>query len=232
MSIKLITFDLDDTLWPVDDVIGRAEVVYHNFLRQQEPALFTKLGSEDLRAYRLEHLKRHPELQHDISRWRRDSLHCQLQEEGFDEARARSLAEQAFEVFLSARQKVDLFPHAEQALAQLADRYQLIAVTNGNADVTRMPIGRYFSAAFRAEDLKISKPAPEIFEAALEKGGVSAEQALHIGDDPFHDIEPAMALGMLTLQACITGKHSATGPAFSDWRTVPELIQNLDQQSR
>ena len=47
MSIKLITFDLDDTLWPVDDVIARAEVVYHNFLRQQEPALFTKLSAED-----------------------------------------------------------------------------------------------------------------------------------------------------------------------------------------
>ncbi|MBB3048429.1 putative hydrolase of the HAD superfamily [Litorivivens lipolytica] len=232
MSIKLITLDLDDTLWPVDDVITRAEAIYYDFLCKQAPELFTKLDKEDLRNYRLQHLKKHPELQHDISRWRLDSLSCQLQEAGLNAVQAQQLSEQSFEVFLEARQDVALFPHAEQVLAELSGKYRLIAVTNGNADVNRMPIGPYFFGAFRAEDLKISKPAPELFEAALEAAGVTAAQTLHIGDDPYYDIEPAMALGMHTLQACITDKHPATGPAFSDWRQVPRQIQQLDQTER
>lgn len=227
MNIKLITLDLDDTLWPVTDVIARAEVVYYNFLCREEAQLFSTLSSDDLRDYRLQHLKKHPELQHDISRWRRDSLYCQLLEAGFSKQRARTLSDQAFEVFLEARQAVSLFPDAEAGLAWLAEHFSVVALTNGNADVTRMPIGRYFSGAVRAEEVKISKPAPEIFRAALDIGGAGPAQTLHIGDDPYHDIEPARLLGMHTLQARITGKHQAVGPGFSHWHSVPDLIREL-----
>ena len=227
MSIRLITLDLDDTLWPVDTVIAKAEVIYYDFLRSQEPELFNRLSSEDLRTYRLQHLKRYPALQHDISRWRRDSLTQQLMDEGFEEATAAKLSEQAFEIFLEARQQINLFPDAEEGLAWLAERFTLVALTNGNADVRRMPIGKYFSDALRAEDLKISKPAPEIFHAALEAGGAGPSQTIHIGDDPHYDIEPARLLGIKTLQATITGKHQAVGPGFSHWRELPEAIRQI-----
>ncbi len=227
MSFRLITLDLDDTLWPVETVIAKAEAIYHDFLREQAPALFNRLSSDDLRAYRLQHLKRYPELQHDISRWRRDSLTQQLIEEGFDKVAARKLSAQAFEVFLEARQQTSLFPDAEEGLAWLAERFTLVALTNGNADVRRMPIGRYFSDALRAEELKISKPAPEIFHAALKAGGAGPSQTIHIGDDPHFDIEPARLLGIKTLQATITGKHEAVGPGFSHWRELPEAIRQI-----
>lgn len=227
MSIRLITLDLDDTLWPVDTVIARAEAIYYSFLREQEPALFDRLSSEDLRAYRLQQLKRHPELQHDISRWRRDSLTRQLCEEGLEEEAARKLSDQAFEIFLEARQQTTLFPDAEEGLAWLARRFKLVALTNGNADVRRMPIGKYFSGALRAEEIKISKPAPEIFHAALKEGEAAPSQTIHIGDDPHYDIEPARLLGIKTLQARITGKHQAAGPGFSHWRDLPEAIRQI-----
>ncbi|MCH2106554.1 MAG: HAD-IA family hydrolase [Planctomycetes bacterium] len=43
---------------------------------------------------------------------------------------------------------------------------------------------------------RCEKPAPEIFHRALERAGVSPENALHIGDSPREDYDGARAVGM------------------------------------
>lgn len=230
MTLKLITLDLDDTLWPVEPVLAEAEQHFHRFLREREPELFNRIGIDELRAHRLTQLERQPELRHDISRWRHESLYFLLCEQGLDQARAKALANDAFAVFLEARQQVTLFEGADAALSELADEYRLIALTNGNADVNRMAVGKYFSAAIRAEELGVSKPAPAIFERALALADCTPDQALHIGDDPYYDIEPAQALGMHSLQAAICGKHPPGEPSFQHWREVPTAVAALSQR--
>ncbi|MGC3988901.1 MAG: HAD hydrolase-like protein [Chthoniobacteraceae bacterium] len=42
----------------------------------------------------------------------------------------------------------------------------------------------------------MDKPQPRIFQIALERFGVVAEQALHVGGSPVHDWEGAAAVGM------------------------------------
>lgn len=227
MTLKLITLDLDDTLWPIEPVLAEAEQHFHRFLREREPELFNRIGIDELRAHRLAQLEQQPELRHDISRWRRESLYFLLCEQGLNQARAKTLANDAFAVFLEARQQVTLFEDADAGLAELASQYQLIALTNGNADVYRMPVGKYFRAAIRAEEVGISKPAPAIFEQALALADCTPDQALHIGDDPTCDIEPARALGMHTLQAAISGKHPQNEPSFQHWREVPDAVAAL-----
>ena len=227
MTLRLITLDLDDTLWPVEPVLAEAEQQFHRFLREREPELFSCIGIDELRAHRLERLEQQPELRHDISRWRRESLCALLCEHGLEQTRAETLANDAFAVFLAARQRVTLFDGAEVALAELASRYPLVALTNGNADVYRMAVGKYFSAAIRAEEVGISKPAPAIFERALALAECAPEQALHIGDDPVCDIAPASALGMRSLQAAISGKHPPGEPSFQHWREVPKAVAAL-----
>ncbi len=46
-----------------------------------------------------------------------------------------------------------------------------------------------------SEDAKASKPAPDIFSAALQKAGVGAEEAIALGDTPY-DAQAAGALGI------------------------------------
>ncbi len=52
--------------------------------------------------------------------------------------------------------------------------------------------------AATSADAESSKPEPDIFAAALEKAGVSAEQAVALGDTPY-DAESAGKLGIRTI---------------------------------
>jgi phosphoglycolate phosphatase-like HAD superfamily hydrolase len=49
-----------------------------------------------------------------------------------------------------------------------------------------------------SSDANNSKPAPDIFAAALEKAGVGAREAIALGDTPY-DAESAGKLGVLTI---------------------------------
>lgn len=227
MNLKLITLDLDDTLWPVDAVLAEAERVFYQYLCEQEPELFATISAENLRSHRLAMFEQDPLFQHNVSLWRKRSLQQLLLDGGLTETRAAELSESAFRVFLSHRQRVALFDGAQTILEELASRYKLIALTNGNADVLQMPIGRLFTAAIRAEDIGISKPAPDMFVKAMEIAHCRAEECLHIGDDPYYDIAPARALGMYQLRAAITGKVPADTDSFSHWREVPACIDRL-----
>ena len=60
--------------------------------------------------------------------------------------------------------------------------------------------GRIDVVVFSADHGK-RKPHPEIFEAALEELGVSAERAIFVGDRLDKDIVGARAVGMITVQA-------------------------------
>ncbi|HCS26117.1 MAG TPA: hypothetical protein DIW43_01605 [Spongiibacteraceae bacterium] len=226
MTLKLITLDLDDTLWPVEPVLIEAEGSFYHYLSEQEPELFAQISPEDIRSHRLALFEQHPEFQHNVSLWRRESLR-QLLATHLSAERAEQLANSAFSVFIQARQGVTLFEDAETILEQLAAQYMLIALTNGNADIERMPVGRLFTAAIRAEDIGVSKPAPDMFIKALEIARCRAEECLHIGDDPYYDIAPARALGMHSLRAAITGKVPADDNSFSHWRELPARIDGL-----
>lgn len=227
MTLKLITLDLDDTLWPVEPVLAEAERCFYRFLSEREPVLFSQISAEDIRLHRLALFEQQPQFQHDISLWRRESLRLLMISHKLPEARAQELADDAFTVFLKARQQVTLFDGAEAVLETLAASHDLIALTNGNADILQMPIGRLFRAAIRAEDIGASKPAPDMFEKAIRIAQCAPEECLHIGDDPHYDIAPARALGMHTLRAAITGKVVADDSSFSHWRELPARIARL-----
>lgn len=227
MTLKLITFDLDDTLWPVEPALIAAEQRFYHYLSEQEPELFKQLSPDDIRQHRLAQLERDPRFQHNVSLWRTESLRSLLTSHKLPPERAKALAANAFEVFLAARQQVSLFDGAQRVLQDLASRYTLIALTNGNADIRQMHVGQYFEAAIRAEDIGRSKPAPDMFEKALEIANCRAGEGLHIGDDPYYDIAPAKAMGMHSLRAALTGKFPADENSFSHWRELPARIDDL-----
>lgn len=195
MSIELITFDLDDTLWDTAPVIVSAEAVLRDWLARHAP----KLGGvevEHLFAIRQRLVDAEPGLKHRISALRRLVLLHALREAGYPEAEAVPLAEKSFEVFLHARHQIEVFPEVLPALDQLGQRYTLGVVTNGNADVRRLGLADRFGFALCAEDLGIGKPDPALFNEALKRaGGVAASAAVHVGDHPGDDIFGAQQAG-------------------------------------
>lgn len=195
MSIRLITFDLDDTLWDVRPVLHSAELVLREWLTGNAPDL-NDFSVEALGAIRRTLLDAQPELRHRISELRRRILCHALEEAGYPQGEARELAEQAFQVFLEARHAVQLFPEVHPTLELLANHYTLGVITNGNADVRRLGLADYFHFALCAEELGIGKPDPRPFQEALRRAGVAAEHAVHIGDHPSDDIGGAQRAGM------------------------------------
>jgi putative hydrolase of the HAD superfamily len=193
VKIKAVTIDLDDTLWPIWPVIERAEKALHRWLVDHAPmtaALFSNPLA--LREIREAMTHQRPDLKHDMSALRRESIRFALTRAEEDPR----LAEAAFEAFFAERQNVTLFDDALPALEHLAARFPLVALSNGNADVHRIGLGRFFKASINAREFGVGKPDPRIFLAAAGAVDVQPEQVLHIGDDVTLDALGALNAGM------------------------------------
>ena len=191
--IQAITLDLDDTLWPIWPTIERAEKVLHRWLVEHAPmaaALFSSPVA--LREIRDHMAANRPELKHDLSAVRRESIRLALYRSGENPL----LADAAFEVFFAERQRVTLFDDAWPALEFLSARFPLASISNGNASVARVGIGQFFRAAISAREFGVGKPDPRIFHAAAGALDLSPADVLHVGDDATLDALGAMNAGM------------------------------------
>src|SRR4051812_45916104 len=125
--VRAISLDLDDTLWPIWPTIERAEKVLHDWMVDHAPmaaALFSSPVA--LREIRDHMAHNRPDLKHDLSAVRRESIRLALYRAGENPL----LADQAFEVFFAERQRVDLFDDARPALEFLASRFPLVSISN------------------------------------------------------------------------------------------------------
>ena len=193
--IRAITIDLDDTLRPIWPTIARAEAVLADWLAQHAPATAAWLAPVEVRAaLRAEVLNAAPGLRHDLGALRRESIRRALLRCAEDP----QLAGPAYEVFLEHRMRVDFYADALPALEFLAQRFPLVAISNGNADLQRVGIAAHFVGALSAHAFGVGKPDPRIFHAAAQATGVAAQQVLHVGDDAALDVLAGHAAGMQT----------------------------------
>jgi len=195
-TIKAITLDLDDTLWPIWPVIERAEKALDDWLSQHAPMTAALFSNPATRHEIREHVTRsRPELKYNLSAIRREAIRLALYRSREDPL----LAEPAFDVFFDERNKVTLFEDAVLALEFLSDRYPLVAVSNGNADIKRIGIDSYFKASISAQQFGVGKPDPRIFHAAAGAVEVQPGEVLHVGDDATLDVLGALNCGMQTV---------------------------------
>ena len=194
--IKAITLDLDDTLWPIWPTIERAEQALDDWLGQCAPATAQLLAAPAMRHEIREHVAGlNPDCRHNLSALRREMIRLALTRSGENPL----LAEPAYEIFYAERNRVTLFDDALPALEFLSARFALVALSNGNADIERVGIGRFFKAGVSAQQLGVGKPDARIFQAAAAAAGVQAFEVLHIGDDAALDVLAALDCGMQTV---------------------------------
>lgn len=194
--IKVISFDLDDTLWDVKPVLIGAEKRSSAFLKEHCPQLFEHFTFAEMNERRIALWKERTDLSHQISRLRIESVKALLMDCGYPEAQARQFSEAAFEEFIAARHEVSLYEGVEDCLQRLQSQHTLVALTNGNADVHKLSIGRYFDFGIKAEDINSSKPAAPHFELTLERYNIDPQEMLHVGDHAEHDVLGAQQLGI------------------------------------
>ena len=194
--IKAITLDLDDTLWPIWPTIQRAEQTLAAWLRQHAPGAAAVFADKEARLAVRDHvLQTRPELGHDLSAIRRESIRTALHRAQEDTA----LAEAAFDIFFAERMRVELYADVLPALTFLSARFPLIAVSNGNAHVARVGLGQFFAHSLSASEFGVAKPDARIFHAAAGTVGVASADVLHVGDDAALDVLGALGAGMQTV---------------------------------
>ena len=90
---------------------------------------------------------------------------------------------------------------AERVVKYLAGKYPLTIISNGFKEVQyykfeHSGLAPYFTHTLISEEVGINKPQPGIFRIALERNGITADEAIMIGDSYTSDIAGAKAAGI------------------------------------
>jgi putative hydrolase of the HAD superfamily len=175
-------------------VIAAAEAALHEWLQERYPRTMRGHSTHTMRALRARIAAQFPEQSHDLTFVRRRALAAQFIGAGY----AESACEEALEVFLAARNRVEFFDDVRPALERLRARYRLFALSNGNADLERCGLSAFFDGHVSAIAAGAAKPDARIFAALRDMAGVAPDEILHVGDDPITDVVGARQAGMQT----------------------------------
>jgi putative hydrolase of the HAD superfamily len=104
-----------------------------------------------------------------------------------------------------SRRRLRLYPHVRPVLDALAARFPLAVVTDAQSvwargELHSMGLDGYFDPVVVSGDHGYRKPDRRLFERALTALGVTAEHAVHVGNDMHRDIYGAREAGMRTVQ--------------------------------
>jgi putative hydrolase of the HAD superfamily len=191
-EIRTITIDLDDTLWPIGPVIRRAENRLHDWIAKHYPRITELFSRQAMLEVRAQVVAEHADRAHDLTFLRRSVLGRVSEAAGY----GTGMVDDAFAIFNEERNIVDVFPDVVPGLTRLGKRFTLIAVTNGNANLEKIGLREHFDSVVCAASAGAAKPARRIFDHAVRSGRADAQQTLHVGDHPEHDVHGAKQAGL------------------------------------
>lgn len=199
-AIKLVSFDLDNTLYDNGPIIKLAEQKSQEYLRTEFYSQNQTFDYQQFVNYRKELVMSEKPLSHNeksqyenLSYLRkRILLKCCK-----DLSNTEETATKAFEIFLDYRNQVVIEPQITAMLQQLAQKYQLVSVTNGNCDVAKLSFFNIFKKNYSPTTGYRAKPHPQMLEQLLTDFRLQPEQVLHIGDRLDSDGLAAEAAGCL-----------------------------------
>lgn len=217
--IAALTFDLDDTLYDNRPVIRRTEQETLAFMQRYHPALsgFTVADFQRVRAVLRE---KEPDIYHDVTEWRRRAVEQVMLEAGLTPHEAAEGAREAMLNFAAWRSRIDVSQETHDALKKLAQKWPLVAITNGNAEPHLFGLGDYFQFVLRAGPHGRSKPYSDMYHLAAQKLDVAPGEILHVGDDLTTDVAGAIRSGV---QACWINLLDGDLMQIEDSRLLPHL---------
>ena len=227
-KIKMITFDLDDTLWDNKPTITNAEIKTREWIE-------AKVGPIDWGDFNDFLLLRENLISKDKSiAWDISKLRIEIFKEKMKGLASthdiKKLSEDAFSFFLKKRHEIELFPGVEDALRILSETYTLGVLTNGNANIYKLSIGKYFEFSISSLEAKDSKPNKSHFELAKSHlPNLEYNEMLHIGDHQINDIFGAHAIGIEVLwfnnTKALWEQDFEKPDQFYDWKSLGKIIE-------
>ncbi len=235
--IRVVFFDAADTLFHVHgsvadiylqhavqfgfpktpDSLGAISRAFSRAFRDAPPPIF---AATDL-----------AQIKHSERLWWFDIVHNVFYRVGmFD--RFDDFFEQVFQVFEDPR-SWRLFPDTMAAVGELKARGLELGIIS-NFDSRLFPVMRGLGLADVFDTVTISsltraaKPAPKIFQLALEKHAVDPDEAVHVGDSVRDDVEGAKKAGLHAVLLDRQGRpHETGGHVIQTLTQLPPLIARL-----
>ncbi|MDQ4065779.1 MAG: HAD-IA family hydrolase [Actinomycetota bacterium] len=152
-----------------------------------------------------------------------------LAELGIEDDRLATALYERFSSPSSYRLYDDVIPAIESLLAH-GKRIGLISNFDGwlEAMLVEMEVHHHFDVSVISGIEGIEKPDPAIYDLAVRKAGVDARSAVHVGDSPVMDIEPARKAGMNVVLLDRVGRYpDADVSRITSLEDLPELVRNL-----
>jgi putative hydrolase of the HAD superfamily len=218
---RAVLFDLDDTLFDHEESArGALRILQGRF------ACFARLTPADFERAHAELLERlHRRVIAgtvgiDDARVERFRLLFEAAGERDDGARAGEAARCYREAYVSARRPM---AGATALLRTLYGRVRIGVVSNNLLEEQQQKLeycglASYVSVLVVSEEVRVSKPHPEIFHVALDRLGCRAIEAIMVGDSWVNDVAGALAAG---IPAIWFNRRGDTSP--DPGLSVPEL---------
>jgi 2-haloalkanoic acid dehalogenase type II len=120
------------------------------------------------------------------------------------------------DAYVRAHSEAPAYPDVRPAIEALRKRYELAVLSDADTDFIEAALeynGLAFDTIVTSEDVGLYKPHLSMFREVCSRLGVDPEQAMYVGDSPWHDVAGARNAGM---RAVWLNRHGR------DW---PEDIQ-------
>lgn len=231
VRIGAVSFDADGTLWDFEAVMRHALQIVLGELRGRWPGSATAaLSVEKLIAVRDTVAERSESVGARLEDIRREAFVETLEQiDGADVA----AADEINELYLHHRfADVEVFDDVTACLDELAGRYPLGLLSNGNSYPDLCGLDSRFSFTVFAHDHGVAKPEPRLFRIAAKAVGCPIDELVHVGDGSA-DIEGAAAAGCRCVLIDRLGRRPAyaslADEVISDLRQLPEILDALGQ---
>jgi len=222
MALRAVLFDVDFTLCRPGPELSADR--YAHIAGRHGITLDTS-RYDDAREAAVLNLKRHPELLHDESIWHRFTEEIFIGMGG-PEAIASECATEVEEGW-GVSENFELFEDVLPVLEELrrAD-LRIAVVSNGIRDLTEFVAHHRLDvdAIVDSRSHGRVKPHPTIFQAALAALGVTAEDAVMVGDSLEEDVEGARALGMRAILIDREDRHPNLDERLTDLYGLPAAL--------
>ncbi|MEM8508205.1 MAG: YjjG family noncanonical pyrimidine nucleotidase [Bacteroidota bacterium] len=219
-----VFFDLDHTLW---DFEANSKLTFQKIFDKERIDIdlerflqyYVPINLEYWKLYREEKVSKE-ELRYQRLRKSLDATGVSLGDE-----QIHTLAIAYIEYLSSFNHMI---PGTLDILKYLKPNYRLHIITNGFQEIQEKKlrnagIRHYFQVVVNSEMAGVKKPNPRIFQLALEKANVAAQNAIMIGDNLEADILGAQRLGIHTLHLNVNGE---------DNHAHCKIIHHLDEIKR
>jgi len=222
VTLRAVLFDVDFTLVKPGPDLGPEgyQLLGRRFGLELDPSRYA-----EARTAAIATIERHPELDHDEEVWVLFTEQI-IRGMGGDSDRAYECAVEMTRAWEHA-ENFELYEDTLPVLAALREhglKIGLVSNTGRDLDAFIAHHKLDVDAAVSSGAHGKTKPHPAIFQSALERLGVSPEEAAMVGDSPEDDVDGARALGMAAFLVDRENRFPDHDGRLPDLRALPAAL--------